>query len=131
MNPQLDHSCTGRRRGGILMELLVALALLALVLLPLAGGFAGQRRMAKQLSQRLVLTELIDGEMEFIAAGRWRRFTEGTNTLEIEMPPGFLPPPGRTFVIRNVNHFKVVWEPETRLAIGRIERHWTAPVRQQ
>lgn len=125
MNLHPANPTTARRRGGVLMELIVGLALLAGVLLPLTGGFVSQRRMAAQLSKRLVLTELIDGELEFIAAGRWKEFNEGTNAFVIEMPPGFVPPAGRSYLVRESDHFRLLWEPDTKTALGTISRHWT------
>jgi hypothetical protein len=125
MNPHVASPATAHRRGGVLMELIVGLALLAGVLLPLAGGFVSQRRMAAQLSKRLVLMELIDGELEFIAAGRWKEFNEGTNSFLIETPAGFVPPAGRSYLIRESDRFRLVWEPEAKTALGTIERHWT------
>ena len=58
-----------RQRGSLMVELLVALAILTGVLLPLAYSFVSERRLARSAYQRAVAMEIVDGEMEVLLAG--------------------------------------------------------------
>ncbi len=59
----------GRERGGLMVELLVAMALLVGALLPLAYSIASEMRYARAAYQRAVAMEIVDGELEVVAAG--------------------------------------------------------------
>src|SRR5207247_5331359 len=84
-NPQRSHLMvirlpgSERRRAGLLMvELLVAMALITGALLPLAYSLASERRLVRATYQRAVAMEIVDGEMEVLAAGRLAAFAPGT-----------------------------------------------------
>ena len=70
-------SCQARKRGALMTELVVAMAILAGALLPLAYSIASERRVAHSAYQRAVAMEIVDGEMEALAAGGWRAFVPG------------------------------------------------------
>lgn len=67
------------RHGFLEVDMLVAIALLLVALLPLAYSFVSDQRAARIAYERAVAMELIDGEMEMLVAGAWRNYPTGTN----------------------------------------------------
>ena len=71
-----------RRRGSLMTELLVAMALMTGALLPLAYSVTSEKRLARSSYQRAVAMEIVDGEIEVLAAGEWRAFKLGTQEFQ-------------------------------------------------
>lgn len=116
-----------RTAGAIHLEAILALALTAAVLLPLSGVVVSQRRIASDLARHLAMIELVDGEMELIASGDWVRFSEGTHSIPLPAPDGFVPPVGELTLVRQGREFRLAWQPTHRWIGGGIERRWTVP----
>ena len=53
-----------RRRASLMLELLVAIVLLAFALLPTAWSISSERKMARRYYHRGIAMELVDGELE-------------------------------------------------------------------
>jgi hypothetical protein len=68
-----------RRSAALMTELVVAMAILMFALLPLAYSIVGEKRLARATYQRAVAMEIVDGELEVLAAGGWHAFSIGTN----------------------------------------------------
>ena len=64
-------------RGALITELMVAMAILAIALFPLAFSFAQEAKFLRSCYNRAVATEIVDGEVEVLLAGEWRAFKEG------------------------------------------------------
>ena len=64
-------------RGALMTELMVAMAILAVVLFPLAFSFAQETKFLRSCYNRAVAMEIVDGEVEVLLAGEWRSFKEG------------------------------------------------------
>ena len=60
-------------------ELLAAIALLAIAVLPLGYSITSERTLARSHYERAVAMEIVDGEIEVLAAGEWRAFSPGTH----------------------------------------------------
>jgi len=76
-----------RQCGALMVELLVAMALLTGALLPLAYSFASEKRLARSYYQRAVAIEIVDGEMEALAAGEWHAFAPGVHEYRVRAFP--------------------------------------------
>jgi hypothetical protein len=126
MNPNRRQESGRRTAGAIHLETILALALTAAVLLPISGIVVTQRRMASDLARHLMMIELVDGEMELIASGDWVRFSEGTHSIPLPSPEGFVPPVGELTLERHGREFRLTWRPTNRWIGGGIERRWTA-----
>ena len=74
---------TPLRAAFVEVDLLVAVALLCVALLPLAYSFISDQRAARIAYERAVAMELLDGEMEIQAAGAWRNYPAGTNEITL------------------------------------------------
>jgi hypothetical protein len=115
-----------RQRASLLVELLVAMALLTGVLLPLAYSFASERRYARAAYQRAVAIEIVDGEIEVLASGEWRAYRNGTQDYHVNAGAATNLPPGK-FLLRIGEHkVRLEWAaspPGGR--IGRVVREVT------
>ncbi len=110
------------RRGWMLVELLVAMALLAFTVIPLAYSIASERRYAHALYQRSVAMEIVDGEAEALAAGYWRAFTNGTQPYPIDAAAATNLPPGRFLLTLKPGQARLEWRPSGRQHGGPVVR---------
>ena len=109
----------------LMVELLVALALVAAVLLPLAYSFAAERRLALASYQRAVAMEIVDGEMEALAAGEWRAFPPGTHDYRVHAGAATNLPPGRFILTVQPGKLRLRWQPALKDHGGPVTREAT------
>lgn len=110
------------RRAALMLELLVAMALLLGTLLPLAYSFASEKRFARAVYQRAVAMEIVDGEMEVLAAGDWRALPQGTSTYRLRSAAAANLPPGRFLVTVIPAKVRLEWRPEVKQHGGAVVR---------
>ena len=111
-----------RQRGSLMVELLVALAILTGVLLPLAYSFVSERRLARAYYQRAVAMEIVDGEMEALLAGQWRAFTPGTHDYRVHAGAATNLPPGRFTLSVQPGKLRLRWQPAVKDRGGPVTR---------
>jgi hypothetical protein len=111
-----------RQRGSLMVELLVALAILTGVLLPLAYSFVSERRLARAYYQRAVAMEIVDGEMEALLAGQWRAFTPGTHDYRVHAGAATNLPPGRFTLSVQPDKLRLRWQPAVKDRGGPVTR---------
>jgi hypothetical protein len=97
------------QRASLLVELLVAMALLTGVLLPLAYSFASERRYARAAYQRAIAMEIVDGEIEVLAAGEWRAYPNGTHEYKVNGGAATNLPPGRFLLTISNRSARLEW----------------------
>jgi len=114
-----------RQRGSLLVELLVAMAILAGVLLPLAYSFVSERRLARSCYQRAVAMEIVDGEMEILVAGEWRNLPDGSQPYAVHAGAAANLPPGRFQLTKTGQHLRLEWTSDRRQGIGTVVREVT------
>ena len=95
-----------------MIELLVAMALLMVAIVPLAYSISNERHMARNYYQRAVAMEIVDGEMEVLAAGEWRRFPGGSQEYTVHEIAATNLPPGRFLLTVQTNNVRLEWQPE-------------------
>jgi hypothetical protein len=105
-----------------MVELLVAMALLVGVLFPLAYSFTTERRLARSSYQRAVAMELVDGEMEVLAAGEWRAFSPGSQDYRVQAGAATNLPPGRFVLTVDPDKLRLRWQPALKDHGGPITR---------
>ena len=111
-----------RERGSLMVELLVALALLIGVLFPLAYSFATERRLARSYYQRAVAMEIVDGEIETLLAGEWRAFSPDTHDYAVHAGAATNLPPGRFILSVQPGKLRLRWQPALKDRGGPVSR---------
>jgi hypothetical protein len=105
-----------------MIELLVAMAILAGVLLPLVYSVASERRYARAAYQRAVAMEIVDGEMEALAAGGWRAFTNGVTDYRVDARAATNLPPGQFLLTLTPEKLRLEWRPKIKQHGGAVVR---------
>ena len=111
-----------RHSGSLMVELLVAMALLVGVLLPLAYSFASERRLARASYQRAVAMEIVDGEMEALVAGQWRAFSPGVHNYPVRAGAATNLPPGGFVLSVQPGKLRLRWQPAVKDHGGPVTR---------
>src|SRR5437016_12255704 len=106
-------------------ELLVAMALLTGALLPLAYSITSEQRLARAYYERAVAMEIVDGEMEALAAGEWRAFTPGSHEYPVRALAATNLPPGKFTVTVETHKIRLEWQPAARQQGGAVVREVT------
>jgi hypothetical protein len=105
-----------------MIELLVAMAILAGALLPLAYSIATEKRLARSLYQRAVAMEIVDGEIEILAAGEWRAFSPGPQEYRVHAAAATNLPPGRFLLDLQPGKVRLEWRPAAKQHGGSVVR---------
>ena len=107
-------------RGALMMEMIVAMAITMTVIVPLGYSFIRELRLCHVYYQRAAAMEIVDGEMEVLAAGEWRSFLEGTQPYEVHAKSAVNLPAGRFELTIFGQRLRLEWRPE--------ERRYGAPI---
>ena len=110
------------QRGALMTELLVAMALLTGSLLPLAYSITSEQRLARAYYERAVAIEIVDGEMEALAAGEWRAFAPGTHEYSVRAGAATNLPPGRFLLTLEPGKLRLEWKPAIKHHGGPVVR---------
>jgi hypothetical protein len=107
-----------------MMDLVVAMAILSLAIVPLGFSFARERQLLKIEYLRGVANEIVDGEMEILAAGDWKNFPDGAQNYSVRAgaAAGL---PGRFQLTKTGSHLRLEWTPDKRQGIGAVVREVT------
>ncbi len=106
----------------LMMDVAVAMTLLALVLIPMSFSFFGEQKLCRSYYYRALATEIVDGEMEILAAGEWRNLPEGTQHHVINVGAAQNLPAGAFIFSRKENSLRLEWRPEEKNKGGTIVR---------
>jgi hypothetical protein len=121
------NSCRLRQRGVLTTELVVAMSILLVAVLPLGFSFLKDQKMCRIYYVRAIATEIVDGEMEVLAAGAWRQCPEGTHPWKITAQATQNLPPGRFLATRQNQRLILEWIPDKSDHGGRVVREVTLP----
>lgn len=123
-----SSSRRGHREAGFLMtELVVALSIVAIVLLPLSLSVMIERRLLQAERFRAVAMTLVDGETEVLKAGAWRELEPGTHRYVPKAASVETLPRG-TFTTTLTNGvLRLEWVPEQHHRGGPVMREVTLP----
>ena len=111
-----------QQRGALMTELMVALALLAGGLLPLAYSIAKERQLARATYQRAVAMEIVDGEMEILAGGGWRNYPGGRQVYRVNAAAAKNLPPGDFWLTLAPGKVQLEWKPSMKGHGGSVVR---------
>ena len=119
---KLMRSSQFSNRGALVTELVVAMAILAIAVLPLAFTFVHERQLLKRAYCHAVAMEIVDGELEILAAGEWQAFPPGTLPYTVNAQAATNLPPGRFELTITTNRVRLEWIPQQSHVGGRITR---------
>lgn len=111
-----------RPRGYLSVDLMVALGLLMLSVIPLAYSVTNERRLARIYYWQAVTMEIVDGEMEVLKAGEWRSCEPGTHPYQVRARSASNLPPGQFTVTRGADFIRLEWVPARKHAGPKITR---------
>jgi hypothetical protein len=117
-----------RRQAAVLMtDLVVAMSFICLAAIPLATSFTQERRILLTSYQRAVVLEIVDGEMELLVAGEWRRYANGIHQLTPVATAATNLPPGKLQLTVKDKHLVLEWLPEQSQRSLIVRREITLP----
>jgi len=108
-----------------MVDLAVAMAILALAIVPLGFSFARERQVLKIEYTSGVANEIVDGEMEILAAGAWKNFPDGSQIYPVHASAAASLPPGHFQLTKNGNHLRLEWNSDAKHGIGAVVREVT------
>jgi len=105
-----------------MIELLVAMAIVAGALIPIGYSVVSEGRLIRALYQRAVAVEIVDGEMEALAAGGWQAFHAGVTEYPIRAMAATNLPPGRFLLTITPDKLRLEWRPSVKHHGGAVVR---------
>lgn len=111
-----------RQRAALMIELLVAVALLLAGLLPIAYGIASEKKLARASYQRALAMEIVDGELEALIASGMDGLTNGTSKYTVRAGAAVNLPPGAFFLTVSPNLLRLEWRPALKDNGGTVLR---------
>jgi hypothetical protein len=101
-----------RKSGAITTELIVAMSILAVAMIPLTYSFVQEQKLCRAYYYRAVVMEILDGELEVIVAGEWRSFKEGSHAYRVSSDAAHNLPAGHFALTLVKDTAKLEWLPE-------------------
>jgi hypothetical protein len=120
--PEQKH----RASGWVVAELMFALSVIVIALIPLAFSFRAEKQLVRANYNQVVAMEIVDGEMEFLHAGAWRNYLDGEQPYKTSaraatnLPGGF-------FLTRSESGLRLEWRPSKKGAGGKVTREVALP----
>jgi hypothetical protein len=113
------------RRGFLEVDMLVGLAIFAIAMMPLGLLFAHERQALKIEYYRSVAIELVDGEMEILAAGAAQDIPDGSRIYPVRSRAAAALPQSHFQVTKNGNHLRLEWSADQKGGIRPVIREIT------
>lgn len=104
---------------------MVGLAILTLAVVPLGYSFARERQVLKSEYHRSVINEIVDGEMEILAAGAARDLSDGSQNYTVQSRAAAGLPPGHFQLTKTGNHLRLEWRATEKCGVSAVARETT------
>lgn len=104
------------------MELVVALGVVLVAMIPLLVTMVKEQRQAKALYCRAAAMEIVDGELEVLAAGAHLGFEEGVGDFFPAAQSVTNLPDGRFVLTKSSDALTLEWLPSKRSQGGAVRR---------
>ena len=114
-----------RQRGFLQVDLAIALVILAVAIVPLGFSFMQEREALHLDYARAVANEIVDGEMEILAAGDWKSFPDGAQNYTVHSRAVANLPPGHFELTKTGRHLRLEWKSDKRSGIAPVIREIT------
>jgi len=109
-------------RGALATEIVVALGILAVVMLPLSFALVQDTKACRVYYNRAIAMEIVDGEMELLVAGEWRAFQPGAQNYPVRAASATNLPPGEFRLTLHNGSARLEWIPQGRRQGGTVIR---------
>ena len=120
------RSGNSRERHGFLMvDLAIGLAILSLAIIPLGYSFNRERQVLQIEYFRATAGEVVDGEMEILAAGAAKQIPDGAQPYTVQSRAAAALPPGHFELTRTASRLRLSWTPDEKTGIGAVVREST------
>lgn len=120
---QLRHRL--KESGALMTEIVVAMAIILVAMLPMGDSVVNETKLFRASYQRAIAMEIVDGEMEILAAGEWQAFPEGTQEYMVQAAAATNLPTGHFRFTRQTNHLRLEWAPTNAHGISAVIREVT------
>ena len=97
--------------GLVVLELIVALGIIATAMLPFAYSVVQEQRLARAYYYRAVAMAIVDGEMETLLAGEWQVFAPGARAYAVRADAAKNLPPGQFTLSLTATELRLEWRP--------------------
>ena len=114
-----------RRRGYLEVDMIIAMLILTIAIVPLAYSFARERRVLHVEYFRAVAGEIVDGEMEILAAGAARDLPDGTQIYTVHSHAAASLPPGHFQLTKTGSRLRLEWTPDEKRGVSAVAREAT------
>ncbi len=111
-----------RKTGFAGIDLLVALGIVFVALLPLSASWVHEQKLLRVYYYRLIATEIVDGELERLSAGDWTNHAPGVHRLQPALRSVTNLPPGEFRFVRSEKRLRVEWKPAGKNGGGNVIR---------
>jgi hypothetical protein len=98
--------------GFLEVDMLVGLAILSLAIVPVGFSFAHERQVLHMEYIHSVANEIVDGEMELLAAGDWKNYPDGVQNYSVHAGAAACLPPGHFQLTKTGNQLRLKWSSE-------------------
>jgi len=112
-------------RGFLMVDLIIGMAILTLAIMPLAFSFAHEQQLLRAEYFRAAAMEIVDGEMEVLAAGEWQDFPDGQQVYTVRANAATRLPSGHFQLTKTVKHLRLEWKSDGQRGIGAVVREIT------
>jgi hypothetical protein len=114
-----------KERGLLEMDLVVAVAILGLAIIPIGYSFAHEHKALRADYYRAVANEIVDGEAEVLEAGDWKEFPDGSHAYVVHSRAAKNLPAGHFQLTKSGKHLRLEWVPTAREGVGAVVRDIT------
>lgn len=108
--------------GALATECAIALGILAAVMIPLSVSFIRETRLCRAYFHKAVALEIVDGEMEALAAGEWQAWEPGEHLYKVKATAATNLPPGKFVFKLGKEQMRLEWIPASSNQGGRVFR---------
>ncbi len=106
----------------MMVDLLVGMAILAAAVLPLAFFYVKETRVLRAEYFHGVAMEIVDGEMEVLAAGAGRNLPDGSQSYAVHARAAASLPAGHFQLTKSGQHLRLEWMSDRRQGIRPVVR---------
>ena len=124
---KLQGSKFHRRAAILAVDFTIAMAMVVLVVAPISHSWLNEQRVIRNYYYRAVAIQIVDGEMEILAAGAGSNAADGSTEYQTTAQAAENLPPGKFHLERSGKKLTLSWRPEKRSHGSEVKREATLP----